>query len=64
MHGPGGWGRTPDEDGDEMIARRMQALLMVVLFAGSPFGPVLPERPSALHYAGWFPRSIPEHGGP
>jgi hypothetical protein len=63
MHGPEARGRTSDEAREAMRARRMQSLLLVVLFAGSPYGKVLPERPSVLRYSAWFPRRPPEHGG-
>lgn len=46
------------------VHRVLRGIVLVALCAGAPYGPVMPHRPSVLHYPDWFGRWIPERSRP
>lgn len=47
------------------VNRVMRSILLVALFAGSPYGPqIFLDRPGVLQYQRWFGRWIPERSNP
>lgn len=40
--------------------RVVPGIVLVALWTGAPYGPLLPHHPSILRYQRWFGRGIPE----